>query len=443
MPEIFEINPDALLQLNIKGHSSLQARTHDKVDKQLKKAMRINSLVKFHKLAQIINVNAFSSYSIHVALLLYAKIRQKREAIDVFNHATHNTAAATLDWDKIQDQPEILTDTFCSMQDWLHILHYMQLDLTDDALTAIETESCVVRMKHSLEKGGLQTYVSITTKLVLQILLYIIPANIQATKMLEKVLLLQQIQCPDLEFRCLKCMTAYMDVQVDEKKVFDGILSILPCFGILPTFFADIKTVLLKDASEEAPTCAKSNRLQMRFVTTERNAGLQYQNTYETWLAEQKFTVSMSKHLQLLLYFIHVQQQDIDMNDYHHLFPGNMFTNCNQIKIDAIDLKAVMSIIKSMRVYLHNVSALLDFRVRCLVGLNRTTRNNLSMAQVLQLYTAAYQHESIAQDCWRQIVPVWNHTTSSALKQFTSSHAFEVKAILDTVLHCQINDQGS
>ena len=111
-----------------------------------------------------------------------------------------------------------------------------------------------------------------------------------------------------------------------------------------------------------------------------------------------------------------------------------------QVKISNIDVQAVLQIIKSLRVYLHNVDNLLEFRVSCLQGLNRSLRENLSMPQILQLYVICYQHPSIVQECWRQIVSVWNHTTATALQEFKSKHEFEVGAILETVIHCQVHD---
>ena len=441
MSDTFEINPIALHQLTLSGTSTFQSRTQEKGDKQIKRAMQLNTITKFHKLCQTVNLNSLMSWSIHTTLILNSRIKQKEQAVQALSVLSDISGPILLDWDFINASPENLTSVFSSLGDWWQLLSYMNLNVTDDALAEFEHDESILRMKHSMEKAGLHTFVAVDTRLILQILLSLIPANINKIAMLQKVLQQHNVTSSQLEFRCSQCMTYFLDADVDEKRAFDSILLILPCFEISPVFFSEIKAVLSRDAPiNDLNKSNKSNRLQMRFACSDNNNAQKYHKTYETWLAQQKFTVSMSKHLQLLLYFMHVQTTQINFENYQHLFPGNMLQKCAQVKISNIDVQAVLQIIKSLRVYLHNVDNLLEFRVSCLQGLNRSLRENLSMPQILQLYVICYQHPSIIQECWRQIVSVWNHTTATALQEFKSKHEFEVGAILQTVIHCQVHD---
>lgn len=442
MNETFEIDPTALQQLFLSGTSTHQSKTQEKGDRQIQRAMQVNSIAKFHKLSETINLNSLMPYSIHIILLLNARIRQKQEAVQTFCEVMNMQTQVMLDWDYINASTDSLSSIFSSLPDWWHVLSFMKINLADDALCELEHDPTILRMKQSLERAGLHSLVAVDTKLILTILLHLTPSNINKIAMLQKVLKEHNVSSSQLEFRCSQCMTFFLDGEIDEKKAFNSLLLVLPCFETTQSFFAEIKNVLKRDTPlEDTFQARKSNRLQMRYLSCEGSAsGVSYHNTYETWLAQQKFTVSMSKHLQLLLYFMHVQTTAINYEDYQHLFPGNMLQKCSQVKVANIDVQAVMNIIKSLRVYLHNIDNLLDFRVNCLQGLNRQLRESLTMPQILQLYVACFQHSSIAQECWRQIVSVWNHTTATALQEFREKHEFDIHSVLQTVIHCQIHD---
>jgi hypothetical protein len=440
MSDTFEIDLTALQHLNLGSNNTYQSRTQVKCDRQIQRAMLTSSIAKFDKLCQTININSLIPISIHVILILNAKIKQKQQAVQTFCEIMCTDTLPILDWQFIESSADSLTSVFSSLSDWCQLLRYMQINVTDDAISELEQDHTIQRMKQSMEKAGLHALVAIDIKLILNILLRLIPSNINKIAMLQRVLQEHNVTSTNLEFRCSQCMTYFLDTEVDEKKAFDSLLLVLPCFETSPVFFSEVTSVLKKDSpSNDTIIQHKSNRLQMRYVSHDAQH-VQYHNTYETWLTQQKFTVSMSKHLQLLLYFMHVQTVDIDFSKFSHLFPGNMLQKSHAIKVATIDVHAVVAIIKSLRVYLHNISNLIDFRVSCLQGLTRQLRESLSMSQILQLYVACYQHPSVVQECWRQIVSVWNHTTSSALQQFRQKHVFEIGPVLETVVHCQIHD---
>ena len=116
--------------------------------------------------------------------------------------------------------------------------------------------------------------------------------------------------------------------------------------------------------------------LQMRFVikNAEATRKQEYKESFDTWLGQQKFTVTMSRHLQLLLYFIQVQQTPIPKEDYAQHFTDTMLNRLQNVSVQNIDAAAVTSLIKSLRVYHHNVKDLLDFRATCLNGFNHLSK---------------------------------------------------------------------
>ena len=102
--------------------------------------------------------------------------------------------------------------------------------------------------------------------------------------------------------------------------------------------------------------------------------------------------------------------------------------------VDSIDQYAVSKLIRSIRIYKHSIHNLIDFRVQCLAGLSATTRLNLSLADVVQLYICCFQHRSIFEYCWKQVVPVMNHTIQHSCERFRSAHAFDIDAVVRTLV---------
>ena len=75
--------------------------------------------------------------------------------------------------------------------------------------------------------------------------------------------------------------------------------------------------------------------------------------------------------------------------------------------------------------YQYNIKTLIDFSSKCLTGINQKTRQSLSVVQVLQLYIASFQHQSIWDKCWRQIVPTMNHTIIDTVSHYVRNNAYD------------------
>ena len=51
---------------------------------------------------------------------------------------------------------------------------------------------------------------------------------------------------------------------------------------------------------------------------------------------------------------------------------------------------------------------------------------------VMQLYILIYQHPSIVESCWRQIVPIFNHTIRKNIEEFKNKNPYQVSGVLKT-----------
>lgn len=445
MAEIFETDIGKLKQLSLRS-SNPQALKQVHNDESIRRELHRRTLLKFAMLCRKLNVDPMHAKSIHVALLLFSKIKNKQKLLDGFlsHPCCQNSKPIHIDWRALSDGDVNLNEVFCAMSDWILILGYLTPAIDPALSDALSKETLLVRLRKSWSVGGLDQYYPATVERLMTVFTFMAPYNLSATKMLERLLVGEGDTCRDLEFRCLRMTNNFMDVSVDESESLVNMLQIVPCMMTKPSFFTDMKIVLAKEESMtgEHANNQKQTRLQMRYVT--KNAAnvtnSEYKESFETWLGQQKFTVTMSRHLQLLLYFIQVQVKPIPRESYVMHFTENMLSRLQTVSVQSIDVDAVITIIKSLRVYHHNVKDLLDFRSTCLAGFNQHIRNNLSLAQILQLYVCSFQHPSIQQQCWKVVVPVWTHTTASAVRKFTTTHEFDYAPVIDSVVQCQVQD---
>ena len=87
-----------------------------------------------------------------------------------------------------------------------------------------------------------------------------------------------------------------------------------------------------------------------------------------------------------------------------------------------------------MRIYKHSISSLIDFRTQCLHGFNVKTNMALSLAQIVQLYICCFQHASVFEHVWKQIVPIMNHTITTSCEKFRAEQTYDSNAVVRTLI---------
>ncbi len=117
-----------------------------------------------------------------------------------------------------------------------------------------------------------------------------------------------------------------------------------------------------------------------------------------------------------------------------------MCNNAFNVSLENIDVDAVMQVIKTLRVYNTKIRALIDFRSKCLQGINQKTRNALSIVQVLQLYIASYQQDHIRWECWKRIEKTMNHTINDTVTNFVNTNPYDIDNVVLNLIHSQIHD---
>lgn len=441
---------------------------------QIKQFVHKHTLLKFALMCRKLNIDPLHAHSVHIILLLFGKVRQKRELVEAYC-AQHDINDIIIDWDAIHDgsgayelsatlerEAETLTaygeqleinKLFYATSDWQTIMNYLKPHINEDDPKDACHDRNVQRMQAALVKAGLNEQLPVTAALTLRTLLFIMPGTLAATKMLER-LFAQPPETPDahgkphpivrdLEFRCLRALADYNDTAVDESGASETTLLVMSQLHRAPIFDTDMRTVLqTEDAALTGPPPMYSARVRLRDAVRTVSAHNSATQGFQHWLAQQRFVITMSKHLQLLLYFIHVQVDPVPAETYSRHLTADVLARISPIPIQQIDANAVLRVIRSIRVCTGAIPDLITFRSTCLLGINGTRRMTITLPQVLQLYVAAFQHETIRQRCWCGVVDTWNHTIADSTKRFREQHKFQATHVIDTIIKCQLTQDN-
>lgn len=347
-----------------------------------------------------------------------------------------------------------------TMADWLTLFSYFELRPYDgsNALCVrvaknLENSSMLRRMQTSLTEAqvvpeGTMPHQRISMpQTALLAFLYMSPRKTPAGKMLEMLYTNINSTARDAELRCLRAMTAFKDTMDDEVAYRNALPLVLLSMAVREDFAKNIEGVLRKQmCNMEGLRLQHVQNVQRPLLRTyAQNSLLKHKHKtdasmWTSWRQALNFPATTSSQMQLLLYFITVQRKTVDRELYEEYFTKEVCDKAAACTIESIDERAVILALLSLRVYQYNIKTLIDFSSKCLTGINQKTRQSLSVVQVLQLYIASFQHQSIWDKCWRQIVPTMNHTIIDTVSHYVRTNAYEVDMVVQNLLYSQIHD---
>jgi hypothetical protein len=279
--------------------------------------------------------------------------------------------------------------------------------------------------------------------------LFMSPRKTPSGKMLEMLYTEINSNARDVELRCLRAMTAFKDRHDDENAYAKTLPIVLRSLRVNPGFVTSIRAILRKQTMEEvsdSETLRMPNNNTRPLLRDYVQMSLSCRRMSRdscSWIKfrdELCFPLTTSHNLQRLLYFIVVQRTPPQRIHYEKFYTKEMCNNAFNVSLENIDVDAVMQVIKTLRVYNTKIKALIDFRSKCLQGINQKTRNALSIVQVLQLYIASYQQDHIRWECWKRIEKTMNHTINDTVTNFVNSNPYDIDNVVLNLIHSQIHD---
>ena len=445
MSDIITIQ-DKLLDL-LQHRTQNTANRNARIDETHMKEMLLDSTIsKFCTVCKKINIDPLHANSLNVIVLMFAKNTNRLELAQQFVKQQDDSSVC-LDVEAMHQVLDERTSIFNSITDWVTLLQFLN-PITN--VIDSETVRKNVRVRQCLDfmkQLDLVDTATATNVVAMQALLYQMPIDTPAPKMLERYFIALGCSTKDIEVKCLRVVSMLTDACISEHESDSTVLLLMNGFACNQAFIDRARNVLgsaQRDA-EESIQAERHGRIQLRELVKTVHVARQrtYVQTFDSWVSRNKFSVAMSRQMQQLLYFMQVQQHSFDASRYDEHFPSSIAKQARSNtleQIDVIDVTALIEVIQSVRVFQHNIKHLIDFRARCLLGINAGLRNNLSLAQILQLYIACYQHETVWEQCWKAVIPnkCINHTIITQCLKFKTQFAYEADAVVATLRHCHL-----
>jgi len=402
------------------------------------------ALAKFYTVCRVVNIDPICAHSLCVVTILMSRYRDRVSIARGYIAAHAECEDMKVDWDAAANT-EQLAGKFSSISDWVTLFEYLQPVVAEDQMEDINKDPLIAGFSRSMQVGGLNTQYVSSVQLSMSCIMYMSPMETPSSKMLERLLVTLDNNCKDVEVKSLRTVTHFLDQTNDHGVAATTFGLVMNSMVAKPAFPEDMLSVVEEQARldqfarDEGEASANVCRFRLReFVRRVHREGvLEYTQTFSSWCATQRFTATTGYNVQLLLYFISVQETQVRLADYAGYFTRGLVDRLKLQRPESIDAEAVILVIKSLRVYHENIDSLLDFRTQCLSGFNITAQRKLSLSQALQLYVCMFQHHSIRDRCWKAVVPTLNHTIATACEKFRKTNAYEIENVIDSFIRCQ------
>jgi len=450
--DVFDVSIGRVLQvglvtrqpMSVAPVSDRHARRSENTRRSVVQNTKELSLLKFLTVCKRFNIDALHPRAFHMVLALLSKTES---TIELFELVSRDGVSdpVILDMDVVGSISALHDEMMHSVSDWVALLGYMECAVSDADEQALLEDVHVRRFIQSLEVGGLQQIVQTGMSNILMCMVYTFPAQTQISQMLERFVLAtcKESEQKDVEMRCLRAASHYMDAVSSGTAHMRSMAAVLATMRNRDVFTHDLRFVLQREESiraiselTESPEC--SGRQSLRLVVQERIKEKMpvSTHTFESWRSQMQFGVTTSLHLQLLLYFVAAQTAEPDMGLVRDMYTSTILERVDRRNgtLDSLDQAALSRLIKTVRIYKHSIANLIDFRVQCLQGFSVKTRLSLSLAQVVQLYICCFQHKSVFEYVWKQVVPIMNHTITTSCERFRTSNVFDSSAVLRTLI---------
>jgi hypothetical protein len=417
------------------GRRSARSQTEQDIMRHVQGSV----LQKYCALCGCLNVDPLQPQTLGLVLILLSRQTRRIELAREFLLRERGDAQL-VSWDTAQDL-DFLQQKMSSTSDWWLLLNYVVFELSEAATAELGADPVLAALQHSMRQAGVPTGHN-PLEFAMHALLYMTPAGTPSPKMLERHVGQHGVECRDVEVKCLRAVTSFGDSSSNEERGGACLLLVCQAVRALPSLALDLHDVLAAlHANSTQPPARGVRRIRLRDIVEhlhQANA-LSYDVSFDSWCSQKKFATTTGLNVQRLLYFINAQTVAVDFAVFPDYFTPAMTSQLALQELTTIDIKPIHAVIASLRLYTNNIRHLIDFREKCLDGLNVKARQELSQAQILQLYIACFQHESIRDRCWRAVLPVLNHTIQHACVLFREKYAYEVESVVRSVIHCHVN----
>lgn len=446
MTDAFTVPDTQLLRLMLDGN---------KKEGDLVKSNNSAVVHKFCEMSLFLNIDPLHKWALHMVVILMCR---NKDPMGVARKFSQDIGCPEI-VRNVESSPDLHNkcSSMCStMSDWIALFNFLELSIAKAPIAAeaeasfsisragdprdktrmlleLEQSPYLQRMTSALAEAQVAGEKMMAIETALWVFLYMSPRTTPAGSMLERLYSSINSNARDSELRCLRAMSIFNDKIDNETGYADTMSLVLRAFEVKEHFPRLVETVLRQRKEVSVPTGPKTLRPILRSYASTAVQSRSTKTSSENWSIWRNmanFPITTSLYVQKLLYFICVQTTPPDMKEYKDIFHVDLLRRVTAMKVHEIDVGCIIDVMGNLRTYNGEITSLIDFRHKCLFGINEKTRQELTLTKVLQLYISMYQHPSVVEACWRHVVPVYNHTIRTNIEEFKTQNAYQVSQVV-------------
>ena len=433
---VFDVSFENLLKLQ-------KDPTQTHVASDLIVVQNTQTLLKFIDVCKKLNIDPMGVSAVHLCMICMCKNKNVKSIADKYARRMKcesvTMAVQEIEFESIDDTIYKCIELLNSMRDWNTLFTYLQLNIDANLQEKLQLDPVMKHMTEAMLECGITSPAHSPSQLAVLAFVHMSPRGTPSGKMLESLFIQVNPAATDVELKCLRAMTQFKDDINYDDMYCEAMVLVMQCFTVQNDFCNMIQTILAQKKENNSTDSVVSAKKSLKRAATE-GARIRKQSEHafdwDLWRHKADFPVTMPSQTKQLLYFICVQTKSTSPEVFVHLYPKNTLQKIDQITINLIDKNIIFQVIDSVRICHTKIVHLIDFRQKCLEGLNEKKRQSLSQAEILQLYIACFQHSSIWEECWKRIVPTLNFTIRSSCAAFRENFPYEVDKVVQNLIQC-------
>jgi len=191
----------------------------------------------------------------------------------------------------------------------------LEFNLDDAARTLLVAHPVLCTLQKSLMTVGIIT-LQTPLEFVMHCLLFMTPAGTPLPKMLERYLGTKNVECSDVEVKCLRAVTSSTDQINNEGHLASCFLDMCLHLRCAATLHCNIEDVLSARLSNTNEPDSAVRRIRLRDIveSVHQVNALSYELTFDSWCCQKQFATTTGLNVQRLLYFINAQTCEVDFS---------------------------------------------------------------------------------------------------------------------------------
>lgn len=350
-----------------------------------------------------------------------------------------------IDWEML-DQIRAMK-IFKNASSWITVLQYVDVNADD-----LEWKQFVIKNKlfahflHCLQSSNVTFDVikKLNQRSAVQLFLLIHISNLNALNAFETYFAMNHNT--NVKSQAMNFLSAFADILFDKEDRSEAVTTLMKQFIIVNVTQFSGEMELQKSKMTKLECIFKQKNLQAvnlrpRLRTKVKReileeSALATLDTFQNWCDKIRFANVFSQSYKKKIYFA-MSQRHVDIKSILPNYFGEpeMCQVVLQYQVALPDVDILTEVILQSRLICEPFPEIHKFRELCFGSFSLQQKSKLRLNDLLHLYIASYQNETIWKDIWKNLISIISTQIIKDIEHFVAQHKFNETAVMNIIFH--------